>query len=219
MNKEDKFKPNDIIVLNSKYEAIRKMIRGNHNMEGIILAHTISGGLKIYVNNSVEYLSKKFLEETNYDCIKLKYEEEKIDMDNKLNCKELLSMWIKLNEDNNNAKRKEEIEKIYEKDEVAIDLKDRLQKIDDILSEFQAIYPDLNSHFTLSGTDEKDVITDDSKEEIRKINEKYDIINKEFKKTANEVVAATSICESEESLRNVLKSYGIIDKNGKIKIK
>lgn len=225
MNKEDKFKINDIIIFNPKYKEIKEIMGDKDYLEGVILAHTISKGLKVYANNSVFYLTRELLEKTNYDCIKLKYdydctievEEKEVEIINK-KVERILAMWIKLNIENNNMKMKNEIEKIYNRDEIALDLDDRLQKVDDIFGEFQAIYPELNVDFKVETPSKENILTDDSKKEVEKIKEKYEKLAKELRDTANEVTISTLICESEQSLRNVLKAYGIIDKNGKIKI-
>ena len=220
MNKEDKFKVNDIIIFNPKYKEIKEIMGDKDYLEGVILAHTISGGLKVYVNNSVKYLSKKFLEETNYDCIKLKYEEEnKMEYNSNENVKKLLAMWLKINKDNLFKKKKEEIEKIYDKDETVIDLNERIESINEIIENFKNDYPELNCNFSVITPKNEDVLTDYSKKEIENIIKKYSELIIELENIIYEVLAATLICETEDSLRSILKAYGIIDKNGKIKIK
>lgn len=221
MNKEDKFKVNDIIIFNPKYKEIKEIMGDKDYLEGVILAHTISKGLKVYANNSVFYLTRALLEKTNYDCIKLKYieEENKMEYNNNENVKKLLAMWLKINKDNLFKKKKEEIEKIYDKDETVIDLNERIESINEIIENFKNDYPELNCNFSVITPKNEDVLTDYSKKEIENIIKKYSELIIELENIIREVLAATLICETEDSLRNILKAYGIIDKNGKIKIK
>lgn len=221
MNKEDKFKVNDIIIFNPKYKEIKKIMGDKDYLEGVILAHTISKGLKVYANNSVFYLTRELLEKTNYDCIKLKYieEENKMEYNSNENVKKLLAMWLKINKDNLFKKKKEEIEKIYDKDETVIDLNERIESINEIIENFKNDYPELNCNFSVITPKNEDVLTDYSKKEIENIIKKYSELIIELENIIYEVLAATLICETEDSLRSILKAYGIIDKNGKIKIK
>ena len=114
-------------------------------------------------------------------------------------------------------KKEEKIKKVYERDMVVIDLKAVLNQARESFNAFEEKYPNF-SPFTIIAPQVSEVITDDSKEEIEKIEVEHNKAFEELKDTANTVLAATSICETEESLRKILKTYGIIDSNGKIKI-
>ena len=142
-----------------------------------------------------------------------------MEYNNNENVKKLLAMWLKINKDNLFKKKKEEIEKIYDKDETVIDLNERIESINEIIENFKNDYPELNCNFSVITPKNEDVLTDYSKKEIENIIKKYSELIIELENIIYEVLAATLICETEDSLRSILKAYGIIDKNGKIKIK
>lgn len=133
------------------------------------------------------------------------------------NVKEILKKWVELNKKAMTQKKEEKIKKVYERDMVVIDLKAVLSQAREGFNAFEEKYPNFSS-FTIIAPQVSEVITDDSKEEIEKIEVEHNKAFEELKDTANTVLAATSICETEESLRKILKTYGIIDSNGKIKI-
>ncbi len=133
------------------------------------------------------------------------------------NVKEILKKWVELNKKAMTQKKEEKIKKVYERDMVVIDLKAVLNQARESFNAFEEKYPNF-SPFTIIAPQVSEVITDDSKEEIEKIEVEHNKAFEELKDTANTVLAATSICETEESLRKILKTYGIIDSNGKIKI-
>ena len=133
------------------------------------------------------------------------------------NVKEILKKWVELNKKAMTQKKDEKIKKVYERDMVVIDLKAVLNQARESFNAFEEKYPNF-SPFTIIAPQVSEVITDDSKEEIEKIEVEHNKAFEELKDTANTVLAATSICETEESLRKILKTYGIIDSNGKIKI-
>ena len=133
------------------------------------------------------------------------------------NVKEILKKWVELNKKAMTQKKDEKIKKVYERDMVVIDLKAVLNQARESFNTFEEKYPNF-SPFTIIAPQVSEVITDDSKEEIEKIEVEHNKAFEELKDTANTVLAATSICETEESLRKILKTYGIIDSNGKIKI-
>ena len=133
------------------------------------------------------------------------------------NVKEILKKWGELNKKAMTQKKDEKIKKVYERDMVVIDLKAVLNQARESFNAFEEKYPNF-SPFTIIAPQVSEVITDDSKEEIEKIEVEHNKAFEELKDTANTVLAATSICETEESLRKILKTYGIIDSNGKIKI-
>lgn len=133
------------------------------------------------------------------------------------NVKEILKKWVELNKKAMTQKKDEKIKKVYERDMVVIDLKAVLNQARESFNAFEEKYPNFSS-FTIIAPQVSEVMTDDSKEEIEKIEVEHNKAFEELKDTANTVLAATSICETEESLRKILKTYGIIDSNGKIKI-
>lgn len=133
------------------------------------------------------------------------------------NVKEILKKWVELNKKAMTQKKDEKIKKVYERDMVVIDLKAVLSQAREGFNAFEEKYPNFSS-FTIIAPQVSEVITDDSKEEIEKIEVEHNKAFEELKDTANTVLSATSICETEESLRKILKTYGIIDSNGKIKI-
>lgn len=133
------------------------------------------------------------------------------------NVKEILKKWVELNKKAMTQKKEEKIKKVYERDMVVIDLKAVLNQAREGFNTFEEKYPNFSS-FTIIAPQVSEVMTDDSRKEVEKIDEEYSKSIDELKDTANTVLAATSICETEESLRKILKTYGIIDSNGKIKI-
>ena len=133
------------------------------------------------------------------------------------NVKVILKKWVELNKKAMTQKKEEKIKKVYERDMVVIDLKAVLNQAREGFNTFEEKYPNFSS-FTIIAPQVSEVMTDDSRKEVEKIDEEYSKSIDELKDTANTVLAATSICETEESLRKILKTYGIIDSNGKIKI-
>lgn len=139
--------------------------------------------------------------------------------ENKMDCKELLKKWLELN----NEKIKEETAKkrkeLIETDEIVTEGNKIIDTIQSLTNNLKEKYNKPNAEFQLVFTNKENLISEETQEAINSLEKESSEQLKLNTRIANEVSSATSICENEESLRKVLKTYEIIDKNGKINVK
>ena len=139
--------------------------------------------------------------------------------ENKMDCKELLKKWLELN----NEKIKEETAKkrkeLIETDEIVTEGNKIIDTIQSLTNNLKEKYNKPNAEFQLVFTNKENLISEETQEKINSLEKESSEQLKLNTRIANEVSSATSICENEESLRKVLKTYEIIDKNGKINVK
>lgn len=133
--------------------------------------------------------------------------------------KEIIKTWLTKSNEKLSKKLEEEKEKLINEDVVVQEYDNIVDTIKGLLEEFTETYPETNPEFGFTTKNRNTFITDDTKAEMKEIENTIEEQKEENRRIANEAVIAIGICTTEESLRKILKNYNIIDKDGKLKIK
>jgi hypothetical protein len=152
--------------------------------------------------------------------IKNKKELEENNM-NSMDCTILLKKWKELNIQKIAKKHDDEKEELIKNDKV-------VNELNELIDNVKESFCDIKEQYNINNDKLKMELIFPNKEilileETRKLIDTLEIETKEqlrnIERIEKEVIAATSICETEETLRKILKAYKIIDKDGKIIVK
>lgn len=151
------------------------------------------------------------------ECYKqeMKREEEK-----KMDYQKLLKKWAELKKEAIKQTYKEESEKILSEDKVVQSFEATYDDLKAIVEEFYEIWTEVpRDTFTIARVSKKRIATKETSEKLAKLETAYYNDISILDETISEIYAAVAICQTEESLRKILKAYNVIDKYGKISVK
>ena len=169
-------------------------IKGKNLLDGTILTG----------NEQIEYYKQD-----------IKREEEK-----KMDYQKLLKKWAELKKEAIKQTYKEDSEKILSEDKVVQSFEATYDDLKAIVEEFYEIWTEApRDTFAITTASKKRIATKETSEKLAKLETAYYNDISILDETVSEIYAAVAICETEESLRKILKAYNVIDKYGKISVK
>lgn len=156
------------------------------------------------------YVPDKLEERKKY--IEGKWEKE-------MDCLKILNKWSDMQEKQIKKSYEEQRKNAIESDPVLKEYREIGNYVQATVEQFGEKYMLPKETIEIILTDETKIINENTLEKLNKLNDSSAAELKELNDKISEIKAAISICETEESLRKVLKAYKVIDKEGKISVK